>query len=73
MTRNQAITHAYNLMHEWVTCKESGFNLDRIHASLLQEHRWNRRMPARVTVANARETRGKLILLGKVRKALEIN
>ena len=47
------------------------FDLARIHASMLQEHRWNRMRPARCTPACARETKGALVLLGKVRKALE--
>lgn len=70
MTTNQAIDKGYELMHEWVTCRESGFDLDRIHASILQEHRWNLRTPCRATAANRSETFGKLILLGKVRKTL---
>jgi hypothetical protein len=72
MTANTAINHAYRLQSEWVGKPLPGscYNLDRVHASILQEHRWNRRVPGRVTAANARETHGALILLGKVRKAL---
>ncbi len=49
------------------------YNLERIHTSMLQEARWNRQRPTRCTPACARETRGHLILLGKVRKALEVS
>ncbi len=48
------------------------YDLARVHASMLQEHRWNLKNPARCTPACARETRGQLVLLGKVRKALGI-
>jgi hypothetical protein len=72
MDTGTAINHAYRLQSEWVGKPLPGtcYNLDRVHASMLQESRWNRVLPGRVTAANARETRGALILLGKVRKAL---
>jgi hypothetical protein len=69
MTTQKAITTAIALHHEWVSMHGS-FNLDRIHASMLAELRANRQWPARCTPACARETRGKLILLGKIRKVL---
>ena len=68
----RAIQEAYRLQSVWVGkgSAEKPFDLERIHASMLQEHRWNRERPARCTPACARETMGELILLGKVRKAL---
>ena len=73
MTVAIAIQKAYDLQHEWVSTKESGFDLKRIHTSMLSEHRANRQYPKRCTPACARETKGKLILLGKIRKTLEKN
>lgn len=72
MTVSQAIKHAYRLQAEWVGKADSGtcYDLNRIHASMLQEHRWNQERPARCTPECAKETKGDLILLGKVRKAL---
>jgi hypothetical protein len=72
MTIHDAIRTAYQLHLEWIGPIRPGtsYDLNRIHASMLQESRWNRLSPARVTRANATETRGKLILLGRVRKAL---
>lgn len=71
MTVHEAINHAYRLQAEWVGLHPGVcYDLNRIHASMLQEHRWNQERPARCTPACARETQGKLILLGKVRKAL---
>jgi len=72
MEVSQAIRTAYQLHAEWVGPVHSGFDLDRIHASMLQESRWNTFMPSRCTPESARETRGKLVLLGKVRKALAV-
>ena len=72
MTVNEAINHAYKLQTEWVGKAPEGrsWDLARVHASMLQESRWNRENPARCSPACARETKGKLILLGKIRKAL---
>lgn len=74
MTYSQAITHAYELHKEFVSERDiimgKGFDLKRIHASLLQEFRWTRKTPGRMTPAAFSEIRGKLILLGKVRKAM---
>ena len=74
MSKSRAISIAYRLHEEWVSAADirrgQGFDLARIHASMLQEHHWNKERPARCSAASARETRGKLILLGRVRKAL---
>lgn len=72
----EAIRTAYRLHEEWVSARDvregRGFDLDRIHASMLAEHRANLARPGRCTPACARETRGALVLLGKVRKALGV-
>jgi hypothetical protein len=74
MTLNQAILATYKLQVKWVGVTDihegRGFSLDRIHASMLHEHRANVQRPARCTRACARETMGELILLGKIRKIL---
>lgn len=74
MTVSQAIEHAYRLQAKWVGVHPGVcYDLNRIHASMLQEHRWNQERPARCTPECAKETKGELILLGKVRKALAGN
>lgn len=74
MTVTKAIAAAYALHTEWVSAREIreglGYDLARIHASMLAEHRANLARPGRCTVECARETRGKLVLLGKIRKVL---
>ena len=72
MTITDAIQKAYALHTEWVGERPQGrgFDLDRIQASIRQEIKWNKQRPMRSTPACARETRGKAILLGKIRKAL---
>ena len=74
MTDTEAIRAAYELHAIWVSENDiksgKGFDLDRIHASMLSEHRANLQRPGRCTPASARETRGALVRLGKVRKAL---
>ena len=74
MPVTEAIKLAYHLHEKWVSAADirtgRGFDLDRIHASMLQEHRANLASPARCTPECARETRGELVLLGKVRRAL---
>jgi hypothetical protein len=69
MTHTQAITESYRLYEKWVSF-DKRVDLDRVHASMLQEHRFNLKNPARVSPANASETRADLIRLGKVRAAL---
>ena len=46
------------------------YDLSVIHRSMLQEYRWTLKNPARMTVECFSELKGKLVLLGKVRKAL---
>jgi hypothetical protein len=71
MDVSSAIKAAYKLQDEWVGKHPGGgYSLSDIERSIKQEIAWNRQYPNRVTPANARETRGKLILLGKVKKAL---
>lgn len=74
MTRTEAASKARQFHEEWVGRIPvfETYDLERIHASMLQEHRWNRQHPARCTSACAAETFGKLILLGKIRKALGV-
>jgi hypothetical protein len=74
MNTGKAISEAYRLHEKWVSMADirngKGYDLNRIHASMLSEHRANRKRPARCTPACAKETIGELILLGKIRKAL---
>ena len=74
MDISTAVREAYRLQSVWVGAgtAENPYDLGRVHRSMLQEHRWNRERPARCTPACARETKGALILLGKVRKALAV-
>jgi hypothetical protein len=73
MTWQEAVAIAYRLQAKWVGKVEPpdvGYNLDRIHASMLQEARWHRTGKSSASAALISETKGDLILLGKVRKAL---
>jgi hypothetical protein len=69
MTHGQAISKSYELYEEWVSFDKQ-VDLNRVHASMLQEYRWTLKNPGRMTAACFSELKGKLILLGKVRKAL---
>jgi hypothetical protein len=75
MTITAAINRAYTMHIEWVSAKDitlgKGYNLGRIHTSMLAEHQANRHNPTRCSQACARETVGQLILLGKLRKILD--
>jgi hypothetical protein len=69
-----AIRHANRLWEIWIgpLCrKPQGFDFDRIHASMLQDYRYRRNKPQFAGVC--REIRGQFVLLGKVRKALEVS
>ena len=72
MDTNTAILRAYDLQVMWVGTTDiqagRGFDLDRIHRSMLQEYRFLRTRLDRKAVA--KETKGQLVLLGKIRKAL---
>jgi hypothetical protein len=74
MTAQQAITHAYRLHEVWIGVNDirqgRGYDLNRIRASMLQDYRYRRGKPQFAGVA--REIRGQLSLLGKVRKALAV-
>lgn len=78
MTLHEAYIKAAQLQTKWVgevpvdarLRGAANYDLDRIHASMLQEHRWNREHPARCSKGCAAETFADLIMLGKVRKAL---
>jgi hypothetical protein len=47
------------------------YDLDRIHASMLQEARWHATGRSAASPALISEVKGELITLGKVRKALQ--
>jgi hypothetical protein len=72
MKLTDAIRHAYELHRVWVSAREvregKGYDLARVHKSMLQEYRYQRTLSGRVALA--REIHGELVLLGKVRKAL---
>lgn len=70
MNANKAITESYRLYEKWVSFDKQ-VSIDRIHASILQEFRANRANPSRCTIGCAKETIGDLILLGKIRKAVQ--
>lgn len=84
MTWTEANTHAYELWVRWVSSKphqghHNGFteqadyqayNLDRIHASMLQEARWHATGKSKASPTLISEVKGELILLGKIRKVL---
>ena len=83
MTWIEASNKAQMLWTKWVSDKPASgilthglnapfvaYDLDRIHASMLQEARWHRTGKSSATPALISEVRGELILLGKVRKAL---
>lgn len=85
MTWQEANTHAYRLWAKWVSDKPHSsilthgpyapyiaYDLDRIHASMLQEARWHRTGNSKATESLIREVKGEMILLGKVRKALAL-
>jgi hypothetical protein len=84
MTRNEANTKAQMLWTKWVSDKPAvsilthgpnaehvSFDLDRIHASMLQESRFHRTGRSNATAELISEVKGELILLGKIRKALK--
>jgi len=72
MDVSEAIKHAYKLHREWVSDREiregKGYDLDRIHASMLQDYRYRRGKPQFAAVCQ--EIWGQFTLLGKIRKAL---
>ena len=68
-----AIQHAYKLQEMWIGKRkpgEIGFDFERIRRSMLQDYRYRRGKPQFSGVA--REIRGQFVLLGKVRKTLEV-
>ena len=71
-TQSWAIKQAYWLMERWIGTTEiragKGYDLDRIHASMLHEYRYQRTRADRKGVTS--EIRGELVMLGKIRKAL---
>ena len=84
MNRNEANTAAQKLWTKWVSDKPAvsilthgpfaehvSFDLDRIHASMLQESRFHRTGKSKASAGLISEVKGELILLGKIRKALE--
>lgn len=77
MTSGEAGGHAFRLFRKWVSSEGDSIyaaseeGLARTHASMLQEHRWNAKNPARCSAGCAAETRGDLVMLGKVKKALQ--
>jgi hypothetical protein len=74
MTIHEAIKHAYNLHEMWVSAREiregKGYDLARVHASMLQDFRYRRTRPVFADVV--REIRGQFVLLGRVRLALGV-
>jgi hypothetical protein len=83
MTWNEANTAAQNLWLKWVSANPAqsilthgpdtqhvSYDLDRIHASMLQEFRWHCTGRSSASAGLISETKGELILLGKIRKAL---
>jgi hypothetical protein len=73
MTQSEASRKAWELHLKWVgTCNSTDFNLGRIHASMLHEVRWHRTGKSSATLSLIAETKGELILLGKIRKALGV-
>lgn len=84
MTWNEAHTTANRLWTKWVSDKPhvsilthgpdavcAAYDLNRIHASMLHEHRFHRSGKSTATAGLMREVRGELVLLGKLRKILE--
>lgn len=63
----KAICKAGELYRIWVS-GDGKVDLDRIHASIMQDLRWRRNKPQFAGVV--REMRGHLVLLGKIRKAI---
>jgi hypothetical protein len=74
MTWDEANTFAYEMWSMWVSDKPHStnpyqrYNLERIHAGMLQELRYTKTIPECKSVTT--EIRGQLIKLGKARKAL---
>jgi hypothetical protein len=83
MTWIEANNKAQMLWTKWVSDKPASsilthgpnasfvaYDLQRIHASILQEFNWHRAGKSKATPALISETRGDLITWGKVHKAL---
>lgn len=73
MTFRDAIQHGYRLQEKWVGKTHEpgvGFELDRIHASMLRESRWHRTGKSSATIGLIKEVKGELVLLGKIRNTL---
>ena len=68
MTWQTALKHARYLYTMWVSA-HGEIDLDRIHASMLQDYQYRRGKPEFAAVC--RDIRGQFVLLGKVRKALD--
>jgi hypothetical protein len=70
VTIQEAIRHAYHLHKMWVGSgtAEKPYDLDRVHASMLQDYRYRRKKPQ--FAGEVRENRGQFDLLGKIRKVL---
>jgi hypothetical protein len=65
----EAHSRAMFLYEKWVSFDKK-LDLDRIHASMLQEARWHRTGKSGASAGLISETKGELILLGKIRKVL---
>lgn len=85
MTWNEANTKARILWTKWVSDKPASsiltdgpnappvaYDLERIHDSMLREARFHRTGKSKVSAGLISEVKGELILLGKIRKALEV-
>ena len=78
MTWQEALREAMRLQRKWVGqayigqygCTGSGYELDRIHSSILREARFHRSGKSTASAGLISETKGDLIRLGKIRKVL---
>ena len=74
----KAISESYRLHEKWVSSIQLYTDrtgrpcpdLERVHASMLHESRWHLNPACKASDGLKKETRGELILLGKIRKAL---
>ena len=68
MTLMEALEHAQALQEEWVG--KGAVDLDRIQSSMRKEYTYAMKNPKKRTPENLKDTMYKMVLLGKVKKAL---